>query len=122
MTNDGERTPGQWLRAARERAGFSVAARFAEELDIAPSVLSTYERDKVKVPDDLSEQIARALRRDIIEVRAGLGLWVPPAEGERAEFSLDDIPTEDLMHYLEQRMRDEREGRQQRQGRARRAG
>ncbi len=39
--------------------------------------ISNYETGKNTVPEDRVEDLAQALKLDIIDVRRGLGLWVP---------------------------------------------
>lgn len=100
---------GAWLRQERQAAGFDSARSFATALGIDPSRVSRYETGADSVVDDVADKIADALKRDIVTVRRHLGLWVPDeASGASESFSLDDIPTEDLMHYLERRLRSER--------------
>lgn len=69
---------GRWLRDARERRGYATAADFARALRVDQSLVSRYERGLSAVGDERAEQIARLLRMDIVDVRGGLGLWVPP--------------------------------------------
>lgn len=78
---------GRWLRGARERRGYRTAADFARALQVDQSLVSRYERGLSAVGDERAEQIAQVLRMDILDVRGGLGLWVPsgasrPAEGD----------------------------------------
>lgn len=83
---------GRWLRDARERRGFPTAADFARALRVDQSLVSRYERGLSAVGDERAEQIAQVLRMDIVDVRGGLGLWVPretaarpPADAELQE-------------------------------------
>jgi transcriptional regulator with XRE-family HTH domain len=69
---------GRWLRGARERRGYRTAADFARALQVDQSLVSRYERGVSAVGDERAEQIAHLLRMDIVDVRSGLGLWVPP--------------------------------------------
>jgi transcriptional regulator with XRE-family HTH domain len=68
---------GRWLRDARERRGYATAADFARALRVDQSLVSRYERGLSAVGDERAEQIAQVLRMDIVDVRGGLGLWVP---------------------------------------------
>lgn len=74
---------GAWLREQRIRRGFDKAADFARKLGIERYTLSTYETGRSAVPDDRATQIAEVLGMDEIEVRRGLGLWVPDDEPRR---------------------------------------
>ncbi len=67
---------GEWLRSTRERAGLTTAA-LAAALGVHQTSISNYETGKNTVPDDRVEDLAQALKLDIIDVRRGLGLWVP---------------------------------------------
>jgi transcriptional regulator with XRE-family HTH domain len=75
---------GRWLRRAREQRGYRTAAEFARALRVDQSLISRYERGISEVGDERAEQIARVLRMDIIDVRSGLGLWVPRESTTRA--------------------------------------
>jgi transcriptional regulator with XRE-family HTH domain len=68
---------GKWLREARERRGFQTAGALARRMGVSDSLISRYETGVSAVSDDRAEQIAEALGMDLIEVRRGLGLWVP---------------------------------------------
>lgn len=70
---------GRWLVEKRSLVGrYDTAADFARALDITPARLSSYERGISLVDDDMAQRIADVLGMSIIEVRKGLGLWVPP--------------------------------------------
>lgn len=71
---------GQWLRQAREDRGFSTATAFAAALGVNQSMVSRYERGGSEVEDERAEQIADVLGMPLVEVRRGLGLWVPADE------------------------------------------
>jgi transcriptional regulator with XRE-family HTH domain len=90
---------GRWLRDARERRGHRTAADFARALDVDQSLVSRYERGISAVGDERAEQIAEVLRMDIVDVRRGLGLWVPREETARAARpgSADDAELQDLI-------------------------
>jgi transcriptional regulator with XRE-family HTH domain len=75
---------GHWLRRVREQRGYRTAADFARALRVDQSLISRYERGISEVGDERAEQIARVLRMDIIDVRRGLGLWVPREPAARA--------------------------------------
>lgn len=77
-----QRQAGLWLRRARTSHGFESAGELARALEVDPSVVSRYERGLGGVPDDRAEQIAKVLRLPVIEVRRGLGLWVPDDAAE----------------------------------------
>jgi len=77
---------GRWLREQRQRAGFATAAEFGRAIGVSKEVVSNYEVGRSSVPDDRAEKIADVLGMDIIEVRRGLGLWVP-----------DDRPTSEVI-------------------------
>lgn len=71
-----QRHAGQWLREARQNA--KITSRdFAYALGISTAQLSNYELGKHRFTDERAEQIAGALRLPIVDVRLGLGLWVP---------------------------------------------
>jgi transcriptional regulator with XRE-family HTH domain len=71
---------GLWLKAAREERGFSTATAFALALGVNQSMVSRYERGSSEVEDERAEQIANVLGMPLVEVRRGLGLWVPADE------------------------------------------
>jgi transcriptional regulator with XRE-family HTH domain len=75
---------GRWLRGARERRGYQTAADFARDLQVDQSLISRYERGISAVGDERAEQIAQVLRMDIVDVRRGLGLWIPRESASRA--------------------------------------
>jgi transcriptional regulator with XRE-family HTH domain len=90
---------GRWLHRARERRGYRTAADFARALQVDQSLISRYERGISEVGDERAEQIARVLRMDIIEVRSGLGLWVPRESVARAArpATADDTELQELI-------------------------
>lgn len=67
---------GAWLRVQREARGLTGRA-LAELVGVAAPQISNYETGRTAVDDERAEGIARALGLDIIDVRRGLGLWVP---------------------------------------------
>ncbi|MGH9251619.1 MAG: helix-turn-helix domain-containing protein [Acidimicrobiales bacterium] len=83
---------GQWLRHAREQRGFTTGKSFADALGMDPSQLSKYESGVYEVTDERAKQIAAVLRLPVVNVRRGLGMWVP-----------DETPTD-----ASDRQRDER--------------
>lgn len=72
---------GRWLRQARDRRGLTTAGMLARRMDVSVSLISRYETGMSAVSDERAEQIAEALEMDLIEVRRGLGLWVPREVG-----------------------------------------
>lgn len=72
---------GRWLREQRERRGLSVR-EFAARLDVSTPVVYDWQNGKNAVGDERAEQIAEVLGVDLIDVRRGLGLWVPPKEDQ----------------------------------------
>lgn len=71
---------GQWLKDARENRGYATATAFAAALGVNQSMVSRYERGSSEVEDERAEQIADVLGMPLVEVRRGLGLWVPADE------------------------------------------
>lgn len=94
---------GRWLRRARERRGYQTAADFARALHVDQSLISRYERGINEVGDERAEQIAEVLGMPIIQVRRGLGLWVPPesAAHERGPTKADDAELQELIEQAE---------------------
>jgi len=90
---------GRWLRGARERRGYQTAADFARALQVDQSLISRYERGLSAVGDERAEQIAQVLRMDIVDVRSGLGLWVPRASaaGAARPATADDAELQELI-------------------------
>jgi transcriptional regulator with XRE-family HTH domain len=90
---------GRWLRGVRERRGYQTAADFARALQVDQSLVSRYERGISAIGDERAEQIAHVLRMDIVEVRRGLGLWVPHESTTRATHppSADDVELQELI-------------------------
>lgn len=98
----GDRDPraqaAEWLQAAREKAGYS-ATEFAKAIGAHQTSISNYENGKSAVPESKIEAIADALHLTVIDVRRGLGRWVPngleprlvtPEEAVMADDSLTD--------------------------------
>lgn len=94
MSNRGMReeinAAGQWLRAQREQRHIKSQAELARRLGWDKTMVNNYETRGVTVPDDRAEQLAEFFGMDIIEVRRGLGLWVPPSGNQPAEGEQDD--------------------------------
>lgn len=67
---------GRWLRSTREQAGYS-ASEFAQAIGAHQTSVSNYETGRSAVPEAKLDAIAQALRLTLIDVRRGLGLWVP---------------------------------------------
>lgn len=85
---------GQWLRRQRERRGIDSQSELARRLGWDKAIVNNYETRGTRVPDDRAEQLAEFFGMDIIEVRRGLGLWVPPeAAADTAEPEDDTEPT-----------------------------
>ena len=89
---------GQWLRANRQKRGYARQVEFATALGVDNSVLSNYERGVSQVDDERAAQIARLLDMDEIEVRQGLGLWVP-SDGMPTQQDLERVPLHDLINW-----------------------
>lgn len=84
---------GRWLVEKRSLHGRLTAAEFARRLEITPSRLSSYERGVAGVDDDMAQRIADVLSLPILEVRRGLGLWVPEDQSDAAMIqSLAEMP------------------------------
>ncbi len=98
---DGLEAAGRWLRQARERRGYRTAADFARVLQVDQSLVSRYERGISAVGDERAEQIAQVLRMDIIDVRNGLGLWVPRESGAARPATADDAELHELIAQAE---------------------
>lgn len=94
---------GRWLRRARERRGYHTAADFARALQVDQSLISRYERGISAVGDERAEQIAHVLGMEIVEVRSGLGLWIPPESPTAAGASpaADDTELAELITQAE---------------------
>lgn len=99
MTSKRERLEdaGRWLKKAREDRGFSTATTFAAALGVNQSMVSRYERGMSEVEDERAEQIADVLGMPLVEVRRGLGLWVPA----------DEPPSITVPGSFEQQLREE---------------
>lgn len=99
MTDADRRTrlieAGAWLRAQRERRGISPAD-FAAAIGVNRGQISNYELGKNAVDDDRAEIIAEVLRMPVLEVRAGLGLWVPEDDEDEPE----EMPAEQRARIL----------------------
>lgn len=68
---------GRWLREERERRGISVR-EFAAHMKVTTQVAYDWQNGKVSFNDERAQQIADLFNMDIIKVRRGLRLWVPP--------------------------------------------
>lgn len=100
---------GRWLRQARERRGFATVGALARRLGVSESLVSRYETGLSSISDERAEQIADALGMGIMEVRRGLGLWVPdgPVEGRDLEsMNLDELVAmaEGLLDQIEAKL------------------
>jgi transcriptional regulator with XRE-family HTH domain len=73
------RQAGLWLKGQRDRLGISVRD-MAHRLDVTTQVLYDWQNGRNAISDERAEQIAEVLGMNIIDVRRGLGLWVPPNE------------------------------------------
>lgn len=71
-----QRLGGDWLRRTRPSRGFATAKALAEAMEVDPSIVSRIELGQYAVDDDRADQIATALRMDILEVRRGLRMWL----------------------------------------------
>lgn len=100
---------GEWLRAERERHGWTQKA-FAEAVGVDQSQLSKIERGISEPTDKRAERIAELFGLPIIEVRRSLGMWVPPDATGKTEFSIRDVPTRELMQELERRFTESEHG------------
>lgn len=98
--SDGINAAGRWLRAQRERRGITSQAELARRLGWDKTAVNNYETRGVTIPDERAEQLAEFFGMDIIRVRRGLGLWVPPADADAEE-----VPTEALEDALIERIR-----------------
>ncbi|SDL04576.1 Helix-turn-helix [Glycomyces sambucus] len=101
------KTAGNWLRRERENRGLSGTA-FAERLGIGQVRVSSYERGQYEIPEELSPKIAEVLDLPLLEVREGLGFWVPSdAELEELRYHTDPTQLSDevLITELMQRVR-----------------
>lgn len=67
----------KWLRETREARGYSTAGAFARALGIERYQLSNWETGRSAIGDDDAARIAETLGMPEIQVRRGLGLWVP---------------------------------------------
>ncbi|MBD2900772.1 hypothetical protein amrb99_97810 [Actinomadura sp. RB99] len=95
MTRDKGLAAGDWLRHQRELRGLEVR-EVAIALGVATQTVYGWETGKHRWSDERAEQLAKILKLDILEVRAGLGLWVPPTYEppgpmDRAEEMLDAL-------------------------------
>lgn len=97
---------GHWLRDQRERRGMSVRA-FAAKLDVATQMVYDWQNGKVGVSDERASQVADVLDLPELEVRRGLGLWVPDEENAR-ESETEDEDVEQLMRRVRQMPREDR--------------
>lgn len=85
---------GRWLREARERRGMSVR-EFAANLGVATQMVYDWQNGKNAVGDERAKQIADVLRMDLIDVRRGLGLWVPLKEDQTSERPSEEVTAVD---------------------------
>lgn len=69
-------TAGEWLAAARGQAHLTQK-QLAALLGISGAHVSNYERGISAFPDDQTKRLADALGRDELDVRRGLGMYVP---------------------------------------------
>lgn len=69
---------GAWLKRAREHRGISVR-KLAAHFDVSTQSVYGWEAGSSDwVDDDRAEGLSELLGLGLIEVRRGLGLWVPP--------------------------------------------
>ncbi|MCK9929994.1 helix-turn-helix domain-containing protein [Frankia sp. Mgl5] len=99
------REGGHWLREQREQRGWT-GRHLASLVGITPTQISNYERGKDGIDDERAEGIARALNMNIIDVRRGLGLWLP--EGTEAT-PRPSVAPEDAIRADETLTADQRE-------------
>lgn len=77
---------GSRIRCAREAAGFTVATRFAEAVDIKPHTLWRYENGQMTPGTDVLLRIARAAGVSMEWLLTGVGDGPPvPETGGTAE-------------------------------------
>lgn len=86
---------GEWLTAARKEAGLSQA-QLGERLGVSGANVSNYERGVISFPDERTRDLSKALGVDELDVRRGLGLYVP---GDEASADID-VPTAILRDRL----------------------
>src|SRR5689334_9142242 len=67
---------GRWLRDAHESRGMN-SAELARRLGVKAQTLSHWETGRYWVPDEAAREIAVILGMSEVEVRRGLGLYVP---------------------------------------------
>lgn len=98
---------GAWLKNAREQRGISVRS-VASYFDVSTQSVYGWEAGGSDfADDDRAAGLAKLLRMDLVEVRRGLGLWVPPtADDELAE--PEDDP--DLLRLIRQARRERDDG------------
>lgn len=103
-----KRAAGQWLRGQREQRGWT-GQQLADLVGVTRMQISSYERGRDRVSDERAEDIARALSMNIIDVRRGLGLWLPdglearigpPEEAIRADETLTADQRELLLSMI----------------------
>ena len=91
-------TPGEWLKAARERRGISVR-KVAALFDVSTQAVNGWEKGRYNfVSDERAEALAGLLGMDEIEVRRGLGLWVP--REDRREREPGTLTPEEIIQRL----------------------
>lgn len=81
---------GEWLRDARKAKGLGQDDLGAL-IGTSGANVSNYERGHIEVPDDKAAKIAAALDLGELEVRRGLGLYVPSEEDTTGGDILDAI-------------------------------
>lgn len=77
MTRDHRERAGRWLVRARKSAGYDTTTDLARAIDVHQGTVSAYETGKTSIPEERVDDLARALHLPVIDVRRGLGLWVP---------------------------------------------
>jgi len=93
---------GRWLVKQRSLVGrFDTAAEFARALGTSAANVSNYETGKAEVSDEMAERIATVLVLPILDVRRGLGLWVPKAGDPMRPQSLHGLPLPTIQAMLQ---------------------
>ncbi|MEX5707863.1 helix-turn-helix transcriptional regulator [Parafrankia sp. FMc6] len=101
---------GAWLRSARSEAGYASAGAFAKVVGVHQTQINNYERGIHRIPEERAQDLARALRLPVVEVRRQLGMWLPddlpsghtasPEEAIRADVTLTADQRELLLSML----------------------